>query len=76
MRRLKTVSFSFSFERRLGLFSTEEVMAAPTPLDCLCAQLEKKLSFEKGDRDVVILHHIFEIKWRDGKKVLKKKQTT
>jgi saccharopine dehydrogenase (NADP+, L-glutamate forming) len=51
------------------LFSNEEVDRVSTPMDCLCAQLQKKLSFEKGDRDVVILHHIFGIKWKDGKKV-------
>jgi len=54
----------------LGLFSFEEVDRLGTPMDCLCAQLQKKLSFEKGDRDVVILHHIFGIKWKDGKKMI------
>jgi len=53
----------------LGLISdTEEVALVDTPMDALCAQLLKKLTFEPNDRDIVILHHIFGIKWSDGRR--------
>lgn len=38
-------------------------------LDTLCAQLEKLMSFQSGERDLVMLQHKFVIEWSDGKKV-------
>jgi saccharopine dehydrogenase (NADP+, L-glutamate forming) len=38
------------------------------PLDTLCAVLEKKMQFEEGERDLVLLQHRFEIEHKDGKK--------
>jgi saccharopine dehydrogenase-like NADP-dependent oxidoreductase len=53
----------------LGLISdSEEIALLGTPMDALCAQLLKKLTFEPNDRDIVILHHIFGIKWSDGRR--------
>ncbi|KAH7342258.1 saccharopine reductase [Rhexocercosporidium sp. MPI-PUGE-AT-0058] len=38
------------------------------PLDTLCATLEKKMQFEEGERDLVMLQHKFEIENKDGSK--------
>ncbi|KAK6610444.1 saccharopine dehydrogenase [Botrytis cinerea] len=50
--------------------STEERNIIPrgNPLDTLCATLEKKMQFEEGERDLVMLQHKFEIEHKDGKK--------
>ncbi|KAI0123003.1 putative saccharopine reductase [Xylariales sp. AK1849] len=37
-----------------------------TPLNCLCATLEKKLQLEKGERDHAMLQPKFEIERKDG----------
>lgn len=52
----------------IGLFSDESIEPRGSPLDCLCASLEKKMQYEKGERDFVMLQHKFEIEWADGKK--------
>ncbi|KAJ9645383.1 saccharopine dehydrogenase (NADP+, L-glutamate-forming) [Coniosporium apollinis] len=54
--------------RWIGLFSDEFVDKKGTPLDCLCAVLEKKCQYEEGERDAVYLQHKFGIEWSDGKK--------
>jgi saccharopine dehydrogenase (NADP+, L-glutamate forming) len=38
------------------------------PLDSLCTTLEKKMQFEEGERDFVMLQHKFEIENKDGSK--------
>jgi saccharopine dehydrogenase (NADP+, L-glutamate forming) len=35
-------------------------------LDTLCAQLEKLMSFQLGERDLVMLQHKFVVEWTDG----------
>ena len=52
--------------RDLGLFSDQSVTPRGNPLDTLCANLEEKLKFEKGERDLVMLQHKFSILWSDG----------
>ncbi|KAG8629531.1 hypothetical protein KVT40_003396 [Elsinoe batatas] len=53
--------------RQLGLLSHEIVpVKDDTLLDTLCAQLEKRLSFLPGERDLVILQHKFVIEKADG----------
>lgn len=42
-------------------------------MDCLCAVLEKKLKYEENERDVVVLHHDFEIEFEGGSR---RKQVT
>ncbi|WEW61262.1 hypothetical protein PRK78_006752 [Emydomyces testavorans] len=37
-------------------------------LDTLCTQLEKLMSFQPGERDLVMLQHKFVIEWSDGRK--------
>lgn len=53
--------------RDLGLFSDQSVTPRGNPLDTLCANLEEKLKFEKGERDFVMLQHKFSILWSDGR---------
>ncbi|KAL8947003.1 MAG: hypothetical protein Q9222_006674, partial [Ikaeria aurantiellina] len=53
--------------RWIGLFSSEPIIPRSTPLDTLCATLEKKMAYEEGERDLVFLQHKFEIEHKDGK---------
>lgn len=50
----------------IGLFSDEKIIPRGNPLDTLCATLEKKMEFEEGERDFVMLQHKFEIEHKDG----------
>jgi len=52
----------------IGLFSDDTIDARGNPLDTLCATLEKKMQYEKGERDMVMLQHVFEIEHKDGSK--------
>lgn len=52
--------------RWIGIFSDEKITPRGNPLDCLCATLEKKMQFEGGERDLVMLQHKFEIEHKDG----------
>ncbi|KAF2736958.1 saccharopine dehydrogenase-like protein [Polyplosphaeria fusca] len=54
--------------RWIGLFSGEEITPRGNPLDTLCAELEKKMQYAKGERDFVMLQHRFEIENKDGSK--------
>jgi saccharopine dehydrogenase (NADP+, L-glutamate forming) len=49
----------------IGLVSDEKITRG-NPLDTLCATLEKKMQFEEGERDFVMLQHKFEIEHKDG----------
>jgi saccharopine dehydrogenase-like NADP-dependent oxidoreductase len=52
---------------RLGLLSdTEPVPNAPSVIDAVCSQLEKKLQYGPGERDMVLLSHQFVASWPDG----------
>ncbi|KAI9737519.1 MAG: Saccharopine dehydrogenase [NADP(+), L-glutamate-forming] [Cirrosporium novae-zelandiae] len=65
----------------IGLFSDEKISPRGNPLDTLCAALEEKMQFEKGERDFVFLQaradiynklqHRFGIEWADGTKETK-----
>lgn len=52
--------------RWVGIFSDEKISPRGNPLDSLCATLEKKMQFEQGERDLVMLQHKFEIEHKDG----------
>jgi len=52
--------------RWIGIFSDEKITPRGNPLDTLCAELEKKMQFEEGERDMVMLQHKFEIEHKDG----------
>jgi len=57
--------------RWVGLFSNEPIAPRGTPLDCLCATLEKKMQYEAGERDFVMLQHKFEIEWANGEREMR-----
>jgi hypothetical protein len=53
------------------MFSSEKVhLRNGNLLDTLCAQLEKLMKYEPGERDLVMLQHKFVVEWKDGKQVL------
>lgn len=52
--------------RWIGLFSDEQIDPRGTPLDCLCSTLEKKMKYEKGERDFLMMQHKFEIEHKNG----------
>lgn len=52
----------------VGVFSDEKITPKGNPLDTLCATLEKKMQFEEGERDFVMLQHKFEIEHKNGSK--------
>jgi saccharopine dehydrogenase (NADP+, L-glutamate forming) len=52
----------------VGIFSDEKIIPRGNPLDTLCATLEKKMQFEEGERDFVMLQHKFGIEHKDGSK--------
>ncbi|GAB7347839.1 hypothetical protein MBLNU459_g5373t1 [Dothideomycetes sp. NU459] len=52
----------------VGLFSDEKIEPRGTPIDTLCATLEKKMQYEEGERDFVMLQHRFEIEHANGAK--------
>lgn len=61
--------------RYFGLFSSEKAtICGSNLLDTLCGQLEKLLSFQPGERDLVMLQHKFVVEWEDGKRVSSFKQ--
>ncbi|KAK3292123.1 saccharopine dehydrogenase [Chaetomium fimeti] len=52
--------------RWMGLFSDKATSTHGNLLDTLSAELEKRCSFQPGERDVVVLQHKFLVKWKDG----------
>ena len=54
----------------LGLFSDSAVPALGTVLDGLAKTLESHMTFQAGERDMVMLQHKFEVELADGRKVL------
>lgn len=55
--------------RWIGLFSDNPATLQGNLLDTLCAELEKLMSFQPGERDLVMLQHKFVVEWKDGSKV-------
>ncbi|KAK1848299.1 saccharopine dehydrogenase [Colletotrichum chrysophilum] len=54
--------------RWIGLFSDNPATLRGNLLDTLCAELEKLMSFQPGERDLVMLQHKFVVEWKDGSK--------
>jgi alpha-aminoadipic semialdehyde synthase len=52
----------------LGLLNSDAVVKMKTPLDTLSHYLSKKLVYEQGERDLIILRHEIIIRWPDNKK--------
>ncbi|CAJ2507817.1 Uu.00g090030.m01.CDS01 [Anthostomella pinea] len=57
--------------RWIGIFSGEKITPRGNPLDTICATLEKKMQYEEGERDFVMLQHKFEIENKDGSRETK-----
>ena len=55
--------------RWIGLFSDEAADPRGNLLDTLCGRLEKLMSFQPGERDLVMLQHKFVVEWEGGSKV-------
>lgn len=54
----------------MGILSTETAkIMGGNLLDTLCAHLEKLMSFQPGERDLVMLQHKFVVEWANGKPV-------
>ena len=54
--------------RWVSIFSDEKILPHGNPLDTLCATLEKKMQFEKDERDLVMLQRKFKIENKGGSK--------
>lgn len=52
----------------LGLLQEDLVLKLNTPLDTLTHYLSKKLSYDKNERDLVILRHDVGILWPDNRR--------
>ncbi|KAF9476388.1 spermidine synthase [Pholiota conissans] len=53
--------------RWIGLFSNTPLIPRDANfLDTLCAQLEKIMAYNPGERDLIMLQHKFVIQWADG----------
>lgn len=52
--------------RWIGLFDAGFVDGRGTPLDTLCAVLETRMAYQPGERDMIVLQHIFDIQHADG----------
>lgn len=52
----------------LGLLNEDPVLKFNTPLDTLTHYLSKKLSYNKNERDLIILRHDVGIVWPDNKR--------
>ena len=56
--------------RWMGILSSEKATVTHgNLLDTLCARLEMLMSFQPGERDLVMLQHKFMVEWADGKTV-------
>lgn len=53
----------------IGLFDQKKPVAGRgSPLDTLCGILERQMAYEPGERDIIILQHVFDIEHADGSK--------
>ena len=53
----------------MSLLSNQQASVQETLLDTLAKHLEKTMSFNPGERDLVMLQHKFVIEWADCKTV-------
>eukprot|EP01133_Synstelium_polycarpum_P017103 gene17103-20372_t len=51
----------------LGLLGDDAIIPKATPIDTLCALLERRLSYAAGERDIVVMQHEFVIEYSDRK---------
>ncbi|OBT46460.1 hypothetical protein VE00_03343 [Pseudogymnoascus sp. WSF 3629] len=62
----KELNIIISGFRWMGLLSDGKATVQETLLDTLAKHLEKTMSFQPGERDLVMLQHKFVIEWADG----------
>ena len=55
---------------RLDLLSNTPLHQNGSRLDVLAKHLQTKLSYKKGERDMVVMHHLFDIEWPTKKETL------
>ncbi|KAB7495264.1 Alpha-aminoadipic semialdehyde synthase, mitochondrial [Armadillidium nasatum] len=55
----------------LGLLKDDPVAKMGTPLDTLSYYLSKKLKFEKGEKDLIVMRHSIRVLWPDGSRELR-----
>jgi hypothetical protein len=65
----KELNLIISGFRWMGLLSDGKAIVQETLLDTLAKHLEKTMSFQPGERDLVMLQHKFVIEWADGQTV-------
>jgi len=60
----KDVEYAIDGLKWLGVTSNDEkIVNKGTPIDSLCVLLEKKLSYQKDERDIVVLQHQFIVEY-------------
>lgn len=52
----------------LGLFGDEPVSDDGTPLDCVAALMLKKMAYAPGERDMLLMQHLFRAEYPDGRR--------
>jgi len=53
----------------LGLFGEEKIAdGIKTPLDALCYQMQGKMGYAPGERDMLVMNHTFLAEYEDGTK--------
>merc|ERR1712071_405 len=55
----------------LGLLSDEPIAKGGSPLDTVSNHLAKRLSYEKDERDMILMRHEVTVRWPDGRRELK-----
>lgn len=55
----------------LGLLSDEPVEKKETPIDTLSHHLANRLSYDNGERDMILMRHEVLVRWPDNRKELK-----
>lgn len=53
---------------RLGLLSEDPITKLSSPLDTLSNHLASKLSYEPGERDLILMRHEVIIRWPDNRR--------
>ena len=68
--RVGSESRMFALER-LGLFEDEPIQKCGSPMDTLTHLLSKRLAFQSGERDLVIMRHDIGVEWPDGEREMR-----
>ncbi|XP_036356973.1 alpha-aminoadipic semialdehyde synthase, mitochondrial isoform X2 [Octopus sinensis] len=69
--RLECNAERLAFIEDLGLLEEELIDKRGSPLDTISNYLAKRLSYQKGERDVLLMRHQIEFTWPDKTRVLR-----